>query len=977
MRLFVAPCDLTGKGAALGPGCLLMHREGEDVRLLMHQVHCQRDASTEAIRFIGEFVQGESFLSLQDGDRLFYAAAISYNDNFDPFYIDLFATKDLLLPFADIETALGIAANIKDYPSVAFVTPETEQLINRAESLRERAESLYRNQPAYRQIMLKQKDGGVEVLDLLGLAARQAPEKREKLETMFLAMSDLSFVSQVRIIAEQILKQCEFSEPMSLLTQEEQVEAFITFSKAVAAKKEEHVPDTVIEAIKQSPEYGRAMDVLAGHGLGVSKTQQFNVLQSVGLFSLNQSEKILYNLSDMGAGKTLMTVEAIYLLDLKRMSEGKQMIEKNLVETERSRIVQVSLPDKHILAPTLSIKSSWIDTFKLFYETEEQEDGSYVLTLQWEGLTAKSRIDIVPFTVKDEKIFVKQKFPEAEGRSYLIIDEIHQLVKKKVSRSKFFPAGLVPIDRYDIFVLSGTMSNMTTAQWYYMIRFLGLSGLLEETPQKATDAVDEYETDYRTAVKASAEHIREEQHRYFNGDPITAENEYYHIPARKQTSIERAFFAKYGSAILVPYLRGNTMTVEECLENDRYGLTEDPTEHDCINFELFYRIVGDRAITAQSIEVAEELFGEQKKQHVSDIIKTVSPLSPSDIQLLKVLHHIAADYNQYKSPTIAKAINCAILNLNDGLQTKNLYDIVSQAAERNIRFLKYLSGLDVNVLEQLPKSGLIAMPKLADTNKFKVLKDILEREKEETHLIVVNDFQALKALSDALGIEHLSKEDLKREMSYQELLDELFEKQSIVIVTQDMIKSSLDLIQANRLIQYQLNTEISDIIQTQNRINRIGQTRETKCYYIASDQLQETLIELFLESYRNIRVAHRGIVELFVDITTQINVINDYLDLAFGTLEAAESDDPAELPETEVSDLVGAASLPEAGQVIEADGICQAILYPKGETILVLVPLISGNAFPLGMLKPELGPVTQPVKIKWNLNTNQIVRKTA
>ena len=107
------------------------------------------------------------------------------------------------------------------------------------------------------------------------------------------------------------------------------------------------------------------------------------------------------------------------------------------------------------------------------------------------------------------------------------------------------------------------------------------------------------------------------------------------------------------------------------------------------------------------------------------------------------------------------------------------------------------------------------------------------------------------------------------------------------------------------------------------------------------------------------------------------NVINDYLDLAFGTLEAAESDDPAELSETEVSDLVGAASLPEAGQVIEADGICQAILYPKGETILVLVPLISGNAFPLGTLKPELGPVTQPVKIKWNLNTNQIVRKTA
>lgn len=92
-----------------------------------------------------------------------------------------------------------------------------------------------------------------------------------------------------------------------------------------------------------------------------------------------------------------------------------------------------------------------------------------------------------------------------------------------------------------------------------------------------------------------------------------------------------------------------------------------------------------------------------------------------------------------------------------------------------------------------------------------------------------------------------------------------------------MIKSSLDLVQANRLIQYQLNIDISDIIQTQNRINRIGQTRETKAYYIATDVLQENIIELFLETYRNIKVAHKGIVELFVDMEKQIDVISDYL----------------------------------------------------------------------------------------------------
>ena len=99
-------------------------------------------------------------------------------------------------------------------------------------------------------------------------------------------------------------------------------------------------------------------------------------------------------------------------------------------------------------------------------------------------------------------------------------------------------------------------------------------------------------------------------------------------------------------------------------------------------------------------------------------------------------------------------------------------------------------------------------------------------------------------------------------MAYQDTLDAMFEKQSVVIVPQEMIKSSLDLVQANRLIQYQLNSDISDIIQTQNRINRIGQTRETKAYYIATDVLQENLIELFLETYRNIKVAHKGVVEL-------------------------------------------------------------------------------------------------------------------
>ena len=244
---------------------------------------------------------------------------------------------------------------------------------------------------------------------------------------------------------------------------------------------------------------------------------------------------------------------------------------------------------------------------------------------------------------------------------------------------------------------------------------------------------------------------------------------------------------------------------------------------------------------------------------------------------MKTLHKITADHAIYKSKVIANRINNAILNLNDGLQQKNVYDLISQFASNNSRFLEYLTTLDLNILEKLPQSNLIDLPELEDTEKFAILKDILANEPDETHLIVVNDYNAMVQLSKALDLDHLSVKQVRDALSYQDSLDEMFEKQSVVVVPQDMIKSSLDLVQANRLIQYQLNSEISDIIQTQNRINRIGQTRETKAYYIATDVLQENLIELFLETYRNIKVAHKGIVELFVDMSSQINVVNDYI----------------------------------------------------------------------------------------------------
>lgn len=970
-----------------GTALIFRCRKDEQPTLFMHQVSISLADKTNSysnkdihngLTLCGTFVGEESFSSLQDGDSLLYTIPKNHYNEYRPFYMEMNPTANMLLPFEGGDSVLELAAGMEEHPNVYICTPESEVLISRASQIADRTKKLYEAHPAYQHIMLKTEDG-IVTNSLVSLAAKQDRKKHDAFIALFLALSSINGASNVSI-ANRILENCEFDESFSLLTQEEQVSAFIEFSRKASTKKKEYVSDQLITQIEHSKEYHRVKDDLSRNGLGISKTQQFNVFQQVGYFSQKIGENILYNLSDMGAGKTLMTVEAIFLLDLKQMSTWKKQKKEIPADLE---IESVFLPDKHIIAPTLSVKSSWVDTFRLFYDVTEVDENTYTLSLTYDGITATSTIYVAPFTVKNGNIFVHNKLPETMVNTYLIIDEIHQLVVKNIAKTKFFPPKTNPSQLYRIFILSGTMSNLKTQQWFHFMRFMGLDITSNSASQAASNA-DSILEGYSDNITHAATNIRSEQHRYFDSEDFCSDNYYKHVNPKKQTSIEQEFYAKYGSQILSsPWIAKEAYPVERLLNNSHnFSLQSDPNELDSINFELFYKVVGSKAITAQSLQVAEELFGEQKKQHVSDIIKTVSPLSQSDIQILKTLHHIAEDHNQYKSVSIAKAINNAILNLNDGLQTKNIYEIVSGYADKNLRFFEYLESLDVNILEQLPKSGLISTPKLEDTDKFKVLQDILRREKEETHLIVVNDYFALKSLSEALGIEHLTKDQLKRELDYQEVLDELFEKQSIVIVTQDMIKSSLDLIQANRLIQYQLNTEISDIIQTQNRINRIGQTRETRGYYIASDQLQENLITLFLESYRNIRVAHKGIVELFTDITSQINVVNDYLERAFSAIEQnAEPELETEEPESSntseqpVSDLIAENPIP-AGASIAAEGdISRAILYPQQEQVLVLLPLTNGNAFPIGMLteeKKNLLRITMPTQVQWNLKTNTL-----
>lgn len=989
MKIYIVPMKIDGFARN---NVAIRIRAGVEPALFMENAQVARDGYRTSENSYGRNEKGVASVSifgdiqegvtLENGDALLVQAKDSPLE--DSVLVEVENVDGIYMSGDTKFNPVSIAARMEEKLFVCIADAKNRDIMSTGVQIFNKCMELYNQYPAFRGIMAKDENGDTTELTLLGIINMQDDDFVKWAEAMLLSM-DAKYKTQFNA-AKQILEKSTASNGFTLLSKEEQVAAFLEFSKKHADKAIEYVPDEVLDYLKESPEYQSSIEKMKLAGLGVSKTQQFNVLQQVGYFggtngTVNSNSKdskpgnIIYNLSDMGAGKTLMTVQAIYALDAVRLGMWNRMEKNAFVDVQA-----VVLPDKHIIAPALSVKASWVDTFKIFYDVEKVDEFHYKLTTEYGGTAATSHLYIAPFTVRGGKVFVQEILPQPSSTdTYLIVDEIHQLVRRRISRTKFFQPKLTPTETYHIFALSGTMSNLKSGEWLSLIRFLGETDILEGTTD-STKHVDSMDAEYKNDVSDVSENLETLHHRKFNIDDVSINTTY--VPTIKKKSIvEENYFMRYGSKMLVPRGRADGETVQDMLVGKDYQIKVEPEESDNVSFELFYRIAATSAITAQSLQVAEELFGEQATQHKSSIIKTMSPFTDEEIFLLDTLHKIAADTNKYRSLNIGRDINNAILNLNDGLQQKDLYSLISGFAERNTKFLEYLSGLDVNVLQRLPKTSLIKTVPLKETHKFKVLQELLEKDKDETFLIVVNDFYAMKALAEALGVSYLSKQELKDEMAYQELLDGLFEKQSIVIVTQDMIKSSLDLVQANRLVQYQLNTEVSDIIQTQNRINRIGQTRETKCYYIASDRLQNALIELFLDSYRNIRVAHKGIVELFADLSSQIDVINDYLNVAFkkltaegGTVEPEEVV-PIEVKEPEnTTDLIKTVEIPKGYHIQEKDGICNAILFPEKDGVGVIVPLVNGSPFRLGLLKNGVcSPVAAPTRATWNLTEMKLV----
>lgn len=703
--------------------------------------------------------------------------------------------------------------------------------------------------------------------------------------------------SQMTSVINDFLLDHPAKEGIKLLGQEAQIEAFLNFAKKDAGKFE-LIPDKALENIYQSKAYKTAVGCLKKHGFGISKTQQFNSAQAAGFFSLKEdlrqqvrNSNIFFNLSDMGAGKTLMTVQSIFMLDYQLAKNAETLSSKKLGD---DRIEAMIAPNKQLIAPKLSVKSSWVDTFKIFYDVKKIDDDTYKLSFNCGGINVESTLYVSAFTAKKNAISVSKKLPQEAYGAYLIIDEIHQLMVRRLNKSKFMPTG-TDLSKYRIFALSGTLSNMTVSQWGNLVKLLDLDVVIDNkygthtlSSYSASDADKESDSKYFDLADEISNSVKtvDKMKRTFDSD---LEVDKPVINAKKKTMAQKLYDMTFGAKALSMTPAADDKSIAEALIDKNFSM-HTVKEIDVPNFRLFYQLVAHQAVTAESQVIAKELFGEAKTQHKAQIIKGKSSLSLTDLRVLKKLHKIAADGSLYKSEALASKINNAILNVNDGLSKDTVYDIINKAASSNTRFLKYLTSQGLDILEEIKQSQLMTQPSVKDTVKFKILTDLLNEGKDDTFLVVVSTYDASVKLSKALGIAHFTKEEMKDQLDYQATLDKMFAKQNVVVAPQDMIKSSLDLVAANRLVQYQLNDEIADIIQTQNRINRVGQRRETKAFYLATDLLQENIIKLFLDTYRDIKVAHKGITELFVDPSKSVDVISDYMAEAFKAIDLEEDE---------------------------------------------------------------------------------------
>ena len=706
----------------------------------------------------------------------------------------------------------------------------------------------------------------------------------------------------------------------SQASQEAVVDTFLRRDKDVQLSKREIVPTQMIETIYRYPWYRRSIDKLIENGYAISPLQQFNVAQIIGLAQLVDAKgtnkrvfnenvehtQLMHNLSDMGSGKTLQTVQAFYVSQ--QVYALATIRSSKIAQASPALKYTVHIPDSILIMPGMS-KQSWLDTFALFYDVIDH--GTHLeLTADCDDFTMTTNIQLGLFDIRNDKLYIKQSLTCNGTYHWLFVDEMHQLLELPTFASfAKFGFSWKSCNVIHTMILSGTMSQLTVAQMgrYCRVLNINLSKFQELGDYNEVQLTNQRDRKLRTGWSKYTNEYRA---------TILDEIENPNTTKPKMTVGEKKLHAKYGS---IPCRIGES----------GFGLASDDIDGSIssANIGLFFDIVGVSVVTADSHTINQELSEGLERKHESMIINTDTPLTTEEVQLLRRIHVLSDARRVYGSGVIGQNIQNAILNLNDGLATQSIYDVINESASSNKRFLQYLQTQDVSLLEDLQNSAFIKVPELTETDKFKTLQTLLDEEPDETYLIVVNDDTSMVKLSGALNVAHLDIKSLKDSTQYQNLLNEMYEKQSIVVVPQYMLKASIDLVQVNRLVQYQLNSDVSDMIQSQNRIDRIGQTRDTKAIYIATNQLQSVVIDLFIDTYRNVRVAHRGILELFVDMSKQLTVVNGLMGRAFEkiTKQEEESDDVPNIiekivgtsfrPQPQMSEIIG---VPYDGEIADA-----------------------------------------------------------
>ena len=143
MQLAIIPCDAQGAKKLMTENLIYRHRTGEPPVLFMRNMDYNVNETKKSYSFMGEFAEGMSFDSLQEGDRLFLLLQRTWLSNIPPLLVDLYSVDELMLPFSCEPTALSIAANLETHPKVYLGTKKSYAQLTRAQSIVEKAEELY------------------------------------------------------------------------------------------------------------------------------------------------------------------------------------------------------------------------------------------------------------------------------------------------------------------------------------------------------------------------------------------------------------------------------------------------------------------------------------------------------------------------------------------------------------------------------------------------------------------------------------------------------------------------------------------------------------------------------------------------------------------------------------------------------------------------------------------------------------------